>query len=68
VFLAESETGLHDLLDRAVTEPTAFRAPLLERGLEGAVQSFERLVADLIATPPGNPHRVARTESEGVSP
>jgi UDP-N-acetylglucosamine transferase subunit ALG13 len=68
VFLAESETGLHDLLDRAVTEPTAFQAPLQERGLEGAVQSFERLVEDLIATPPVIPHRVARTESRGVTP
>jgi UDP-N-acetylglucosamine transferase subunit ALG13 len=51
VFLAETEAGLHALLDRALAEPAAFRAPFLDHGLDGAVQSFERLVGDLIATP-----------------
>jgi UDP-N-acetylglucosamine transferase subunit ALG13 len=68
VFLAESEAGLHDLLDRAVTEPAAFRAPVLERGLEGAVQSFERLVEELIGSRRVVPPGVARPEPGGVGP
>jgi UDP-N-acetylglucosamine transferase subunit ALG13 len=53
VFLAESEGGLHELLDRVVSEPGAFRAPASERGTAAAVQAFERLVDDLVA---GRPH------------
>jgi UDP-N-acetylglucosamine transferase subunit ALG13 len=68
VFVAESEPGLHDLLDWAVAEPAAFQAPVQHRGLEGAVQSFERLVEDLIASPRVIPPRVARNESGGLAP
>jgi UDP-N-acetylglucosamine transferase subunit ALG13 len=68
VFLAESEAGLHALLDRAVAEPAAFRAPFLDRGLDGAVRSFQRLVDDLIASPRAIPSRVAPTASEKVVP
>jgi UDP-N-acetylglucosamine transferase subunit ALG13 len=57
VFLAESEASLHDLLDRVVTEPEAFRAPASRRGTAEAVREFERLVDTLV---PG------RSDAEGV--
>jgi UDP-N-acetylglucosamine transferase subunit ALG13 len=57
VHLAESERGLHDLLDRVVTEPEAFRTPASRRGTAEAVRAFERLVEGLV---PG------RSDAEGL--
>jgi UDP-N-acetylglucosamine transferase subunit ALG13 len=68
VFLADSEAGLHDLLDRAVAEPAVFQAQVLDRGLKDAVQSFERLVEDLIGSPRVIQSHVARTDSGGLAP
>jgi UDP-N-acetylglucosamine transferase subunit ALG13 len=67
VLLAESEADLHGLLDRAVTEPAAFRAPFHNRGMERAVRSFERLVDGLVARPHGLAPEVAPIDSEGVA-
>ena len=66
-FLAESQALLHKLLDRAVAEPAAFQAPVQERGLEGAVRSFERLVGDLVPGGRTVPSRRAGTESDGAA-
>ena len=68
VFLAESEAGLGALLDQATVEPAAFRAPSRPRSMDGAVQSFERLVDSLVSGSGPFPPRVASTESEGVGP
>jgi UDP-N-acetylglucosamine transferase subunit ALG13 len=57
VFLAESERGLHDLLDRVVAEPTTFRTPASQRGTAEAVRAFERLVEGLVS---------GRSNAEGV--
>jgi UDP-N-acetylglucosamine transferase subunit ALG13 len=68
LFLAESETSLHALLDRAVAEPAAFRAPFRTSKVEGAVQSFERLVDGLISGPRVSTPHVTSTGSEGLAP
>jgi UDP-N-acetylglucosamine transferase subunit ALG13 len=52
VFLAETEDDLHRLLDRVVVEPAAFRRSHLRPGADRAVQLFERLVEQLVASPP----------------
>ena len=49
VFLADSEAGLHRLLDRVVAEPAAFRTPVQQRGTAAAVAEFARLVGGLLA-------------------
>lgn len=68
VLLAESEAGLHALLDRAMVDPAAFRAPFHHRGMDRAVQSFQRLVDDLLARPGALSPPVAPTESGGLVP
>ena len=52
VFLAETEAGLHRLLDQVAEEPGVFRAPFERRGAMAAVQEFERLVDGLVAGRP----------------
>ena len=48
IHLAETEAGLHRLLDRVVSEPAAFRAGPDDRATGGAVREFERLVDGLV--------------------
>ena len=48
IHLAETEAGLHRLLDRVVAEPAAFRAGTEDRATAGAVREFERLVDGLV--------------------
>ena len=53
IHLAETETGLHRLLDRVAAEPAAFRAGPGDRATAGAVREFERLVDGLVGQRPG---------------
>jgi UDP-N-acetylglucosamine transferase subunit ALG13 len=48
VFLAESEAGMHRLLDQVVARPPAFRSPSEQRDTAAAVRAFERLVDRLV--------------------
>jgi UDP-N-acetylglucosamine transferase subunit ALG13 len=67
VFLAEREADLRALLDRAVAEPAAFRTPFHHRSTGSAVQSFERLVDDLVAGTRSVRPGVAQTDSKGLA-
>ena len=53
IHLAETEAGLHRLLDRVADEPAAFRAGPGDRATAGAVREFERLVDGLVGQRPG---------------
>jgi UDP-N-acetylglucosamine transferase subunit ALG13 len=53
IHLAETEAGLHRLLDRVAAEPAAFRAGPGDRATAGAVREFERLVDGLVGQRPG---------------
>ena len=53
IHLAETEDGLHRLLDRVAAEPGAFRAGPGDRATGGAVREFERLVDGLVGERPG---------------
>lgn len=53
IHLAETEAGLHRLLDRVVADPAAFRAGPEDRATAGAVREFERLVDGLVGERPG---------------
>jgi UDP-N-acetylglucosamine transferase subunit ALG13 len=53
IHLAETEDGLHRLLDRVAAEPAAFRAGPGDRETAGAVREFERLVDGLVGERPG---------------
>jgi UDP-N-acetylglucosamine transferase subunit ALG13 len=57
IHLAETEAGLHRLLDRVVAEPAAFRSGSAGRGAAGrdratAVREFGRLVDGLVGDRP----------------
>jgi UDP-N-acetylglucosamine transferase subunit ALG13 len=52
IHLAETEAGLHRLLDRVVAEPAVFRAGPEDRATAGAVQAFGRLVDGLVGERP----------------
>jgi UDP-N-acetylglucosamine transferase subunit ALG13 len=53
IHLAETEDGLHRLLDRVAAEPGSFRAGPGDRATAGAVREFERLVDGLVGERPG---------------
>lgn len=57
VVLAEREADLHRLLDRALADPAAFRAPFQARGTAEAVREFGRVVGDLLADHDGRVRR-----------
>ena len=48
IHLAETEAGLHRLLDRVAGEPAAFRAGPQDRATGSAVREFGRLVDGLV--------------------
>jgi UDP-N-acetylglucosamine transferase subunit ALG13 len=52
IHLAETEAGLHRLLDRVAAEPAAFRAGAGDRATAAAVRAFGRLVDGLVAERP----------------
>lgn len=52
IHLAETETGLHRLLDQVAADPAAFRAGPEDRATAGAVREFERLVDGLVGQRP----------------
>ena len=52
IHLAETEAGMHRLLDRVVAEPAAFRAGPDDRATAGAVEEFGRLVDGLVGERP----------------
>ena len=53
IHLAETEAGLHRLLDRVAAEPAAFRAGPGDRATASAVREFGRLVDGLVGQRPG---------------
>jgi UDP-N-acetylglucosamine transferase subunit ALG13 len=52
IHLAETETGLHRLLDRLAADPAAFRAGPEDRATATAVREFGRLVDVLVGGRP----------------
>jgi hypothetical protein len=52
IHLAETEDGLHRLLDRVAAEPGSFRVGPGDRATAGAVREFERLVDGLVGERP----------------
>jgi UDP-N-acetylglucosamine transferase subunit ALG13 len=60
VFLAETETDLHRLLDRVASEPAAFRAGPDDRATTTAVREFGRLVDGLVGEPQARRQEGAR--------
>ncbi len=68
IRVVETEAQLHALLDRVAVEPNAFRVPFQQRGSDGAVRSFDRLVGGLLTPRRRLPPKPASPESEGVAP
>jgi UDP-N-acetylglucosamine transferase subunit ALG13 len=60
VFLAESEDGMHRLLDQVLVRPPVFRSRSEQRDTAAAVHAFERLVDRLVGGRRARPPVVVR--------
>lgn len=51
IMLCNSSESLHELLDRAVSDPASFRAPSVDHLSADAIERFGRLVERLVEAP-----------------